>query len=88
MAVVDRGVFIKDAVVSRDSSVKTVAKIKQLKNDVNPMPITHAPIGTLAMAALDVLGVEPYKGDVQFVKYYIQVFKGLQENKSKDTFSK
>ena len=61
MAIVDNGIFIRNAVLKHDISDKTIRKIKRLVSDKNPMPITHAPIGTIALAALDVLGIQPYK---------------------------
>ena len=60
MAIVDNGIFIRNAVLNHDVSDKTIRKIKRLVSDKNPMPITHAPIGTIALAALDVLGIQPY----------------------------
>lgn len=74
MAVVDRGIFIRNAVLNKDTSEKTIKRIKQLVSDNNPMPITHAPIGTIALAALDVLGIKSYVGNNQYVEYYKNMF--------------
>ena len=78
MAIVDNGIFIRNAVLNHDVSDETIKKIKSLVSDKNPMPITHAPIGTIALAALDVLGVQPYKGDNQFVHYYKEMFSSYE----------
>ena len=78
MAIVDSGIFIRNAVLNHDVSDKTIRKIKRLVSDKNPMPITHAPIGTIALAALDVLGIQPYEGDNQFVHYYKEMFSSYE----------
>ena len=78
MAIVDNGIFIRNAVLKHDVSDKTIRKIKRLVSDKNPMPITHAPIGTIALAALDVLGIQPYNGDNQFVHYYKEMFSSYE----------
>ena len=74
MAIVDNGIFIRNAVLKHDVSDKTIRKIKRLMSDKNPMPITHAPIGTIALAA----GIQPYKGDNQFVHYYKEMFSSYE----------
>lgn len=78
MAIVDNGIFIRNAVLKHDVSDKTIRKIKRLVSDKNPMPITHAPIGTIALAALDVLGIQSYEGDNQFVHYYKEMFSSYE----------
>ena len=40
MAIVDNGIFIRNAVLNHDVSDNTIRKIKRLVSDKNPMPIS------------------------------------------------
>ncbi|MGQ7358059.1 hypothetical protein ACTGWZ_02875 [Streptococcus suis] len=69
--IMDKLKFIKNAVDVRDTSENTVTILSELKTDTELLPVYKVPISILALAALDLLGIEKYQGvddDVQLWK--------------------
>ncbi|MBO4106674.1 hypothetical protein [Streptococcus suis] len=69
--IVDKLKFIRNVVENRDTSENAVTLLTDLKTDKELLPVYKVPISVLAVAALDVLGIEKYQGfddDVQLWK--------------------
>lgn len=62
--------FIRQAVLNSDSTAETVARLRSLKEDPEFLPVYKVPIGILATAALDSLGIEKYTGDNSDVQFW------------------
>ncbi|HEP1820148.1 TPA: hypothetical protein VB845_001999 [Streptococcus suis] len=60
--IMDKLKFIKNAVDVRDTSENTVTILSELKTDTELLPVYKVPISILALAALDLLGIEKYQG--------------------------
>ncbi|HFR3586856.1 hypothetical protein [Streptococcus iners] len=82
MGVMEKANFIRNSVLRKDISEKTVTELKSLLFDNQKVPVTHAPISALAIAALDVLGIDGFKGNDIDVEYYIELFKNISYNLS------
>lgn len=69
--IVDKLKFIRNVVENRDTSENAVTLLTDLKTDKELLPVYKVPISVLAVAALDLLGIEKYQGfddDVQLWK--------------------
>lgn len=69
--------FVKDAVINRDLSDKTIEKLIILKNDNENLPVFKVPLRTFVTAALSVLEVEPYNGEDEDVLLWENNLKHL-----------
>ncbi|NQN48931.1 hypothetical protein HPA16_00895 [Streptococcus suis] len=69
--IMDKLKFIRNVVENHDTSENAVTLLTDLKTDKELLPIYKVPISVLAVAALDLLGIEQYHGsddDVQLWK--------------------
>ena len=69
--IIDKLRFIHHVIKNHDTSEQAITLLTDLKADQELLPVYKVPISILALAALDLLGVEQYQGsddDIQLWK--------------------